>query len=83
MELIANLFRISQTEEKLKRDEASTAVEANNIHYKVAEKIRNAIVEMGATLPEELPKPDKSIQAVKREELRNLRKSGKPLMLDG
>ena len=38
--------------------------------------------EMGATLPEDLPKPAKSIQAVEREELRKLRKSGKPLMLD-
>jgi DNA-damage-inducible protein D len=81
-ELIANLFRISQTEEKLKRDTVATAIEANNTHYEVAEKIRNAIIEMGATLPEDLPKPDKSIQAVEREELRKLRKSGKPFMLD-
>jgi DNA-damage-inducible protein D len=81
-ELIANLFRISQTEEKLKRDEVSTAVEANNTHYEVAEKIRKAIMEMGATLPEDLPKPGKSIQAVEREELRKLRKSPKQLMLD-
>jgi len=81
-ELIANLFRISQTEEKLKRDEVATAIEANNAHYEVAEKIRNAIIEMGATLPEELPRPAKNIQAVEREELRKLRKSGRPLMLD-
>jgi DNA-damage-inducible protein D len=81
-ELIANLFRISQTEEKLKRDEVGTAIEANNAHYEVAEKIRKAIIEMGATLPEKLPKPDKSIQAIEREELHKLRKSGKPLMLD-
>jgi DNA-damage-inducible protein D len=81
-ELIANLFRISQTEEKLKRDNISSAVEANNTHYEVAEKIRNAIIEMGATLPENLPKPEKSIQAVEREELRRLRKSGQQLMLD-
>jgi DNA-damage-inducible protein D len=81
-ELIANLFRISQTEEKLKRDEVTTAIEANNTHYAVAEKIRNAIIQMGTTLPEDLPKPDKSIQAVEREELRKLRKSPKQLMLD-
>jgi DNA-damage-inducible protein D len=81
-ELIANLFRISQTEEKLKRDEVSTAIEANNTHYEVAEKIRKAIIEMGATLPEDLPKPEKSIQVVEREEIRKLRKSGKRLMLD-
>jgi DNA-damage-inducible protein D len=81
-ELIANLFRISQTEEKLKRDEVSSAIEASNAHYEVAEKIRKAIIEMGATLPEDLPKPEKSIQVVEREEIRRLRKSGKRLMLD-
>ncbi|MDR0491932.1 MAG: DNA damage-inducible protein D [Oscillospiraceae bacterium] len=81
-ELIANLFRISQTEEKLKADEISTAVEANNTHYEVAEKIRKAIIEMGTTLPEDMPKPDKSIQAVEREELKKLRKQGGQLMLD-
>jgi len=81
-ELIANLFRISQTEEKLKRDEVSTAAVANNTHYEVAEKIRKAIIEMGATLPEDLPVPEKSIQTIEREEIRKLRNSKKKLMLD-
>jgi len=81
-EMIANLFRISQTEEKLKRDEVSTAVEANNTHYEVAEKIRKAIIEMGATLPENLPVPDKSIQVIERDEIRKLKNSMKKLMLD-
>ncbi|MDR1806127.1 MAG: DNA damage-inducible protein D [Clostridium sp.] len=81
-ELIANLFRISQTEEKLKRDEASTAVEANNIHYAVAEKIRKAMIEVGNTLPEDMPTPDKSIQVIEREEIKKLRQSKNPLMLD-
>ncbi|HBW35374.1 DNA damage-inducible protein D [Desulfosporosinus sp. BICA1-9] len=81
-ELIANLFRISQTEEKLKRDEISTAIEANNTHYDVADKIRKAIIEMGATLPEDLPVSDKSVQTIEREEIRKLRNSKKKLMLD-
>lgn len=81
-ELIANLFRISQTEEKLKRDEVSTAAAANNTHYEVAEKIRKAIIEMGATLPEDLPVPDKSIRTIERDEIRKLRVSKKKLMLD-
>jgi DNA-damage-inducible protein D len=81
-ELIANLFRISQTEEKLRLEDASSPVEANNIHYEVAEKIRNAIKEMGATLPENLPTPTKSIQVIEREEIRKLRESKTPLMLD-
>jgi DNA-damage-inducible protein D len=81
-ELIANLFRISQTEEKLKRDEVSTVAAANNTHYEVAEKIRKAIIEMGATLPEDLPVPEKSIRTIEREEIRKLRNSKKKLMLD-
>jgi DNA-damage-inducible protein D len=81
-ELIANLFRISQTEEKLNREEITTSAEANNIHYEVAEKIRNAIKEMGATLPENLPTPKKSIQVIEREEIQKLRESKTPLMLD-
>jgi DNA-damage-inducible protein D len=81
-ELIANLFRISQTEEKLKADDVSTAIEANNTHYEVAEKIRKAIIEMGTTLPEAMPTPDKSIQVVEREEIKKLRKQGGQLMLD-
>ena len=81
-ELIANLFRISQTEEKLKKDNASSVEQANNIHYEVAEKIRNAMIEMGATLPENLPTPEKSIQVIEREEIRKLRNSDQKLMLD-
>jgi DNA-damage-inducible protein D len=81
-ELIANLFRISQTEEKLKKDEVANPQQANNTHYEVAEKIRMAMIEMGTTLPENLPTPDKSIQVIEREEIKKLRESKKPLMLD-
>jgi len=48
----------------------------------VAEKIRKAIIEMGSTLPENLPTPEKRIQEIEREEIRKLRESQKPLMLD-
>jgi DNA-damage-inducible protein D len=81
-ELIANLFRISQTEEKLKIDKTSSAVEANEVHYRIAEKIRVAMVEMGTTLPENLPTPQKSIQIIEREEIQKLRNSKTKLMLD-
>ena len=81
-ELIANLFRISQTEEKLKMDQTSSAVQANETHYQIAEKIRNAMIAMGTTLPENLPTPAKSIQVIEREEITKLRKSKSPLMLD-
>ena len=81
-ELIANLFRISQTEEKLKIEQTSSAGEANEIHYKIAEKIRKAMIDMGTTLPEDLSTPEKSIQTVEREEIRKLRNSKTKLMLD-
>ncbi|MDR0767843.1 MAG: DNA damage-inducible protein D [Methanosarcinales archaeon] len=81
-ELIANLFRISQTEEKLKIDQASSATEANEIHFQIAEKIRKAMIDMGTTLPENLPTPEKSIQTVEREEIKRLRNSKTNLMLD-
>ena len=81
-ELVANLFRISQTEEKLNLEQAASAIEANNIHYQIAEKIRKAMIEMGTTLPENLPTPEKSIQVIEREELKKLRNSKTKLMLD-
>jgi len=81
-ELIANLFRISQTEEKLKIEQSSTALEANEIHYQIAEKIRHAMMTMGTTLPENLPTPEKSIQIIEREEIRKLKDSKAKLMLD-
>jgi hypothetical protein len=43
---------------------AETPAEANSIHYEVARKIRMAMIEMGETLPEDLPTPNKSIQAI-------------------
>jgi len=81
-ELIANLFRISQTEEKLKIDNISTASEANIAHYQIANKIRDAMIEMGTTLPENLPTPEKSIQIIENEEIKRLKQSKKKLMLD-
>jgi DNA-damage-inducible protein D len=81
-ELIANLFRISQTEEKLKIDQTASTVEANDIHYRIAEKIRLVMIDMGTTLPENLPTPEKSIQIIECEEIKKLRISKTKLMLD-
>lgn len=63
-ELIANLFRISQTESKLKRDNIYGQNNANETHYKVGKKVRETIKELGGTMPEDLPKPNKSIKEV-------------------
>lgn len=61
-ELAANLFRATQTEEKLRRDNVSTKQLANQTHYEVGFKVRQTIYEIGGTMPENLPLPGKSIQ---------------------
>ena len=63
-ELIINLFRISQTEQKLQKDNVKTEHIANITHYKVGSKIRNTIRELGGVLPEDLPTPDKSLKQI-------------------
>ena len=83
-ELIANLFRISQTEEKLRKDEVNNAKTATSIHYSVGKEVRSAIEKIGGTMPEDLPTPEKSIQEIEREQMARLKakaKAGK-LMLD-
>lgn len=83
-ELIANLFRISQTEEKLRKDEISGSKAATATHYMVGKEVRGAIEKIGGIMPEDLPTPEKSIQQVEKEQLARLKakaKEGK-LMLD-
>jgi len=81
-ELIANLFRISQTEEKLKRDAVSDADAATAIHHSVGKEVRAAIERVGGTMPEDLPTPEKSIAEIEKEQLAALKKKGRQLMLD-
>ena len=59
-ELIINLFRISQTEQKLQKDNVKMENNANMTHYMVGSKIRNTIKELGGILLEDLKTPDKS-----------------------
>jgi DNA-damage-inducible protein D len=54
-ELAANLFRATQTEEKLKRDKIKGKTNANKTHYEVGKKVRETIEELGGTMPENLP----------------------------
>ncbi|WP_293730977.1 DNA damage-inducible protein D [uncultured Actinobacillus sp.] len=63
-ELAANLFRATQTEEKLRRDNIQTKQEANQTHFDVGKKVRQTIQELGGTMPEDLPTPDKSIKTL-------------------
>lgn len=66
-ELVDNLFRIVQTEQKLKRDNVETESKANDVHYEVGKKIRNTIKELGGTMPEDLPTPNKSLKELTKE----------------
>lgn len=73
-ELAANLFRATQTEEKLRRDKIKGKYNANNTHYEVGKKVRETIADLGGTMPENLPTPDKSIQQIEKETKKKLKK---------
>ena len=63
-ELAANLFRATQAEEKLKRDNISGKQRANQAHFEVGQKVRQTIQELGGTMPENLPKPEQSVKQI-------------------
>lgn len=71
-ELAANLFRATQTDEKLRRDNVVGKKEAGDVHYSVGQKVRQTIVELGGTMPEDLPTPEKSIKQIEREESKRI-----------
>ena len=66
-ELAANLFRATQAEEKLRRENIQGKENANKTHYEVGAKVRKTIEELGGTMPEDLPTPEKSIKQIERE----------------
>ncbi|MCE5188004.1 MAG: DNA damage-inducible protein D [Eubacteriales bacterium] len=67
-ELAANLFRATQTDEKLRRDKIKGTAAANEVHYQVGRKVRQTIKELGGTMPEDLPTPKKSVKQIEREQ---------------
>ena len=66
-ELADNIFRIAQTDAKLKRDNVDNEYTANSVHFEVGKKVRNAIKELGGTMPEDLPSPKKSLKEFAKE----------------
>ena len=54
-ELAANLFRATQTEEKLRKDNIKGKDKANRTHFEIGKKVRKTIEEIGDTMPEDLP----------------------------
>ena len=72
-ELAANLFRATQTEAKLRRENIQGKQEANKTHFEVGKKVRDTIKDLGGTMPEDLPTPEKSIQQLEREQNKKLK----------
>ena len=67
-ELAANLFRATQTEEKLRREEIDNKKDANLTHYEVGWQVRQTIANLGGTMPEDLPTPEKSVKLLEKEQ---------------
>ena len=71
-ELAANLFRATQTEEKLRREHIQGKSEANKTHFEVGKKVRQTIKELGGTMPEDLPTPEKSVRQIEKEHAKKM-----------
>ncbi len=66
-ELIANLFRINQTKQRLIKDNVQGENNAKAVHYEVGRKVRKAIADIGGMMPEEMPTPKKSLKELEKE----------------
>ena len=72
-ELAANLFRATQTDEKLRREKIYGVSAACNTHFAVGQQVRQTIAELGGTMPEDLPTPDRSIAQIEREQNKKIK----------
>jgi len=72
-ELAANLFRATQTDEKLRRENIKGKQAAYATHFKVGEKVRQTIKDLGGTMPEDLATPTKSIKQIEKEQQKKLK----------
>ena len=79
-ELAANLFRATQTEDKLRREKVQGKDAANQTHYEVGAKVRQTIKELGGTMPEELPTPE-SIKKLEAKQRKAIPKTSEPKKL--
>jgi DNA-damage-inducible protein D len=80
-EMIANLFRISQTQSKIKRENMKSKELASYAHFTVGKEVREAIMRLGGVMPENLPTPEKGIIELEQEAIKNLKEKNK-IMLD-
>ena len=74
-ELAANLFRATQTDEKLRKENITDKGLANQTHYDVGNEVRQTIKRLGGTMPENLPTPDKSIKKIEKEQQKKIAKA--------
>ena len=70
VELGANIFRITQTEALLEKQESPNEQVATDTHYKVGKAVRETIKQLGGTMPEKLPTPKKSLKELEKEKQR-------------
>lgn len=71
-ELAANLFRATQTDEKLRKEHIVGKEAANQTHFEVGQKVRQTIADLGGTMPEDLPTPKKSIKQIEKEQQKKI-----------
>ena len=71
-ELAANLFRATQTDDKLRRENIRGKENANKTHHDVGKKVRQTIEELGGTMPEDLEMPEKSIKEIEKQHEKKL-----------
>ena len=76
-ELAANLFRTTQTEEKLRRDNVRRKIQANRTHYDVGKKVRQTIEDLGGTMPEDLPTPKTSVKSLEKQHKKQITKKSR------
>jgi len=81
-ELAANIFRASQTKQKLEREHIQGRENANRTHHAVGREVRDTIKRLGGTMPEDLPTPAKSIQQLQRDEQKRLDEGQRPSLFD-
>lgn len=77
IELSDNLFRAAQTEDQLRKQNITDKVKANQLHNAMGKKVRKFIADIGGTMPEDLPTPDKSIKQIESEQRKKLKKGKK------
>lgn len=81
-ELALNFVKITQTEAKIRREQIDTKEEASSAHSSIGRQVRKFVEEVGGTMPEDLPTPQKSIQQLQREEQKRLEQKNQPSLFD-